>query len=184
MSSSNRARRLCSFASALNQATNMLWLIDIEMFISATFRGNTVGLPTRLMTGFAFSPSSKSSRPAGFSAGAQHPSARGLSFYRMAVSGYGRRGRPARARRPRLRSPIVRRSVNERWMAGDRAKRGRTNSAVDAIESQRKARAELAAQRQREADTLTGLKTEQVGQGPCGRGRGGSDHLRVAAPRR
>jgi hypothetical protein len=36
------------------------------------------------------------------------------------------------------------------------------NGALDAINSQRKARAELVAQRQREADVLTGLKTEQA----------------------
>jgi len=41
-------------------------------------------------------------------------------------------------------------------------KRGRTNGALDAINSQRKARAELVAQRQREAGVLTGLKTEQA----------------------
>ncbi len=41
-------------------------------------------------------------------------------------------------------------------------KRARTNGALDAINSQRKARAELVAQRQREADVLTGLKTEQA----------------------
>jgi len=41
-------------------------------------------------------------------------------------------------------------------------KRGRANGALDAINSQRKARAELVAQRQREADVLTGLKTEQA----------------------
>jgi len=40
-------------------------------------------------------------------------------------------------------------------------KRGRTN-ALDAINSQRKARADLVAQRQREAEILTGLKTEQA----------------------
>ena len=61
-------------------------LIGIEMFISATFLGNTVGLPTRLRTGFASSPSSKPLRLAGFSAGAQHSSARGLSFSTMAAS--------------------------------------------------------------------------------------------------
>ncbi len=41
-------------------------------------------------------------------------------------------------------------------------KRGRTNGALDAINSQRKARMELVAQRQREAEVLTGLKTEQA----------------------
>jgi hypothetical protein len=41
-------------------------------------------------------------------------------------------------------------------------KRGRTNGALDAINSQRKARAELVAQRQREAEALTGLKTGQA----------------------
>jgi hypothetical protein len=41
-------------------------------------------------------------------------------------------------------------------------KRGRTNGALDAISSQRKARAELVVQRQHEADALTGLKTEQA----------------------
>jgi hypothetical protein len=41
-------------------------------------------------------------------------------------------------------------------------KRGRTNGALDAITSQRKSRAELVAQRQREAEMLTGLKTEQA----------------------
>jgi hypothetical protein len=41
-------------------------------------------------------------------------------------------------------------------------KRGRTNGALDAINSQRKARADLVALRQREADVLTGLKTEQA----------------------
>jgi hypothetical protein len=41
-------------------------------------------------------------------------------------------------------------------------KRGRANGALDAINWQRKARAELVAQRQREADILTGLKTEQA----------------------
>jgi hypothetical protein len=41
-------------------------------------------------------------------------------------------------------------------------KRGRTNGALDAINSQRKVRAELVAQRQREAGTLTVLKTEQA----------------------
>jgi hypothetical protein len=41
-------------------------------------------------------------------------------------------------------------------------KRGRTNGAFDAINSQRKARSELVAQRQREAEVLTGLKTEQA----------------------
>jgi hypothetical protein len=40
--------------------------------------------------------------------------------------------------------------------------RGRSNGALDVIASQRKARAELVAQRQREADVLTGLKTEQA----------------------
>jgi hypothetical protein len=35
-----------------------------------------------------------------------------------------------------------------------------TNGALDAINSQRRARAELVAQRQREAEVLTGLKTE------------------------
>ena len=40
--------------------------------------------------------------------------------------------------------------------------RGRSNGALDAIASQRKARAELVAQRQREAEVLTGLKTEQA----------------------
>jgi hypothetical protein len=38
----------------------------------------------------------------------------------------------------------------------------RTNRVLDAINSQRKARAELVAQRQRQADVLTGLKTEQA----------------------
>jgi ABC-type transporter Mla subunit MlaD len=41
-------------------------------------------------------------------------------------------------------------------------KRGRANGALDAINSQRKARAELVAQCQREADLLTGLKTVQA----------------------
>ncbi len=65
-------------------------------------------------------------------------------------------------------------------------KRGRTNGALDAINSQRKARAELVAQRQREAEILTGLKVEQAGrgQGPRGRGRSRPDHVRGAAPRR
>src|SRR6266853_1592100 len=48
--------------------------------------GDTAGLPTRLMTAFASSPSSKPLRRAGFSAGAQHSSARGLSCSTMAVS--------------------------------------------------------------------------------------------------
>jgi hypothetical protein len=38
----------------------------------------------------------------------------------------------------------------------------RADGALDAVNSQRKARAELVAQRQREADVLTGLKTEQT----------------------
>ena len=41
-------------------------------------------------------------------------------------------------------------------------KRGRTNGAIDAINSERRARAELVAQRHREAELLTGLKTEQA----------------------
>jgi hypothetical protein len=41
-------------------------------------------------------------------------------------------------------------------------KRGRTNGALDAINSQRKVRAEPVAQRQREADVLTSLETEQA----------------------
>jgi hypothetical protein len=41
-------------------------------------------------------------------------------------------------------------------------KRGRTNGALDAINSQRKVRAELVAQRHREAEALAGLKTEQA----------------------
>jgi hypothetical protein len=41
-------------------------------------------------------------------------------------------------------------------------KRGRTNGELDAINSQRKARAELVVQRQYEADVLTGLKTERA----------------------
>jgi hypothetical protein len=41
-------------------------------------------------------------------------------------------------------------------------KRGRANGALDAINSQRKARAELVAQRQRKADVLADLKTEQA----------------------
>ena len=38
----------------------------------------------------------------------------------------------------------------------------RADGALDAVNSQRKARAELVAQRQREADVLAGLKTEQT----------------------
>jgi len=41
-------------------------------------------------------------------------------------------------------------------------KRGRTNGAIDAVNSERRARAELVAQRHREAELLTGLKTEQA----------------------
>ena len=41
-------------------------------------------------------------------------------------------------------------------------KRGRTNGALDAIQSQRKARADLVAERRHEADILTKLKTEQA----------------------
>jgi hypothetical protein len=52
--------------------------------------GDTAGLPTRLMTGFAFLRSSKALRRAG--SGGQHSSARGLSFYRMAANEY--RGTP------------------------------------------------------------------------------------------
>jgi hypothetical protein len=59
-----------------------------------------------------------------------------------------------------------RRSLNESWMAADPTKRLRTNGALDAINSQRKAPAELVAQRQREADVLTGLKTEQAAAAP------------------
>jgi hypothetical protein len=95
-------------------------------------------------------------------------------------AGGGRRGREGLDSGPLLSGEAL---TNGGWLGTGRSAAGPT-VALDAIESQRKARAELAAQRQREADTLTGLKTEQVGQGPCGRGRGGSDHLRVAAPRR
>src|SRR6266436_3972110 len=84
----DQARRSCSSASALNRATNMPCLIGIETFISATFPYDTTGLPTRLIMGFASSPSSKPSRGGGFSVGAQHPFAHGLSFSRMAVSEY------------------------------------------------------------------------------------------------
>jgi hypothetical protein len=41
-------------------------------------------------------------------------------------------------------------------------KRGRANGALDAINSQRKVRAELVAQRQRKTDVLADLKTEQA----------------------
>jgi hypothetical protein len=48
------------------------------------------------------------------------------------------------------------------------AKRGRTNSALSAIESQRKARAALAGKRQREGAVLAGLKAERVALGAKG----------------
>src|SRR5262249_53372455 len=98
MSTLDRAKRSRSSASAPNRATNTPCLIGTEMFISATFPGDTVGLPKRLMTGFASSPSSKPLRPAGFFAGAQHSWARESSFSMMAVSEYrGRRHSELRA---------------------------------------------------------------------------------------
>jgi hypothetical protein len=107
VSTLDRARRSCSSASALKRATNTPYLIGIEMFISA---GDTVGLPTRLMTGFASSPSSKPLRPAGFSASAQDSSARASSFSTMAVSEY--RGR----RRSEVRGADSRQTIkNERF---------------------------------------------------------------------
>jgi hypothetical protein len=48
-----------SSASTLNRATNTRCLTGIEMFISATSPRGIVGLPTRLMTGVASSPLSK-----------------------------------------------------------------------------------------------------------------------------
>jgi hypothetical protein len=47
--------------------------------------------------------------------------------------------------------------------------RGRTNAALSAMEAQRKARAALVAERQREADTLAGLKTERAALAANGR---------------
>jgi chromosome segregation ATPase len=49
------------------------------------------------------------------------------------------------------------------------AKRGRTNTALSAIEGQRKARAALADQRQREGATLADLKAERAALGAKGR---------------
>jgi hypothetical protein len=66
-------------------------------------------------------------------------------------------------------------------------KRVRTNGVLDAINSQRKARAELVTQRRREAEALTRLKTEQAAaaaKGSCSRARGGADHVRGSASRR
>jgi hypothetical protein len=49
------------------------------------------------------------------------------------------------------------------------AKRGRTNAALTAMEGQKKARAALADQRQREASTLADLKAERAAVGAKGR---------------
>jgi hypothetical protein len=49
------------------------------------------------------------------------------------------------------------------------AKRGRTVTAITAIEGQRKGREALSAQRQREASTLADLKVEQAALGAKGR---------------
>jgi hypothetical protein len=49
------------------------------------------------------------------------------------------------------------------------AKRGRTNTALSAIDSQRKARAGLVDERRREASTLADLKTERAALGAKGR---------------
>jgi hypothetical protein len=49
------------------------------------------------------------------------------------------------------------------------AKRGRTNAALSAIDGQRKARAALAGERQREASTLADLKAERAALGAKGR---------------
>lgn len=49
------------------------------------------------------------------------------------------------------------------------AKRGRTNAALTAMEGQKKARAALADQRQREASTLADLKTERAALGAKGK---------------
>jgi hypothetical protein len=49
------------------------------------------------------------------------------------------------------------------------AKRGRTNAALSAIEGQRKARAALAGERQREASTVASLKAERAALGAKGR---------------
>jgi hypothetical protein len=49
------------------------------------------------------------------------------------------------------------------------AKRGRTNAALAAIDGQRKGRAALADQRQREASTLADIKSECAALGAKGR---------------
>jgi hypothetical protein len=51
----------------------------------------------------------------------------------------------------------------------DAAKRGRTNAALSAMEGQRKTRAALVDQRQREASTLADLKTERAALGAKGK---------------